>query len=823
VFVSYSRKDALWLERFAVMLRPQVRKRGIELWFDTQIATGRAWRPEIDAAIARAGAALLLVSPDFLASDFIIDLELPALTARKVPLACALLRACDYGAVDALERVQWAHDPVRDGPIAARPDAEIDGAIRDVVAALIDMLHAVQPAAGVAGRRPDTQGRVRFNLPAVAPSFTGREDELAALDKALGSEDRVLITQAVTGLGGVGKSQLAARYAHTRSGAYDLVAWIAAEEGGTGDLARLAARLGLKVEGLSPDERAQLALEWFAETDRRWLLVLDNIESAEQLQGLRPAGEQGRVLVTSRDRTLRQFGPVLAVDVFDEDTATRYLTNRADRPEDQAGARELARALGCLPLALSHAAAYCVEGTSFAEYIALLDGLPAAELFDTHPELSYARTVASTWKPSITAASALAPLAGAALEMAAFLAPDGIPKALFTVLVGDDTIAERKRLADALNALARYCLALVDDDTIGVHRLLQKTVRDTLAVRGDQRPGVHALRAVDEAFPGDVQLPATWPACERLLAHALALANALTDPGDHSSAMLRLLNRACRYLLMIGTFARAIDATAQVLAHATRLLGDEHPHTLTARSNVAFAYWQAGRTADAIALEERVAADRERLFGDEHPDTLTARANLGVSYWQAERTAEAIVLQERVLADHERLLGDEHPDTLKARANLANSYYQAGRTADAIVLQEQVLVDSERLLGDEHPETLTSRANIATSYYQAGRTAEAIALQERVLAERERLLGDEHPSTLTIRNNLAASYADAGRVHDAIAIYEPLLDTIERVLGANHPNTLTLRGNLAHAYRTAGRPDDAARVQPSSGAPTAWP
>lgn len=150
------------------------------------------------------------------------------------------------------------------------------------------------------------------------------------------------------------------------------MAWIGAEDGGIADLARLAVRLDLPVDELAPTDRARAALDWLGGCDRRWLLVLDNVESAEQLTGLLPRGERGRVLVTSRDRTLRQFGPVLAVDVFDEDTATRYLTERAERLDDEPGARELARALRCLPLALAHAAAYCAEGTSFTDYRLLL-------------------------------------------------------------------------------------------------------------------------------------------------------------------------------------------------------------------------------------------------------------------------------------------------------------------------------------------------------------------------------------------------------------------------------------------------------------------
>ena len=76
------------------------------------------------------------------------------------------------------------------------------------------------------------------------------------------------------------------------------------------------------------------------------------------------------------------------------------------RPGDPAGAKRVARALGYLPLALSHAAAYCAEGTSLADYPEVLDALPAQQLFDSSPEVSYTQTVASTWKASIQAASA---------------------------------------------------------------------------------------------------------------------------------------------------------------------------------------------------------------------------------------------------------------------------------------------------------------------------------------------------------------------------------------------------------------------------------
>jgi hypothetical protein len=109
---------------------------------------------------------------------------------------------------------------------------------------------------------------------------------------------------------------------------------------------------------------------------------------------------------------------------------------------------------------------------------------------------------------------------------------------------------------------------------------------------------------------------------------------------------------------------------------------------------------------------EQVTAARERLLGSEHPDTLSAFANLGALYGLAGRTDESIAILERVVDDMGRLLGPKHPDTLTARANLATLYRLSGRTDEAVVILEEVAVGLERLLGPDHPATLTAQANL---------------------------------------------------------------------------------------------------------------
>ena len=672
--------------------------------------------------------------------------------------------------------------------------------------------HVTRELLALSDARPDTAGRVRFNLPTVTALFTGRDEELIRLERALATDEGVVITQAIGGLGGIGKSQLAAAYVRAHVEEYEIVAWVGAEDGAIAQLAQLAARLGVGTDELAPSDRAQLTLAYLAECEQRWLLVLDNVTSAEQLAGLLPGSGNGRVLVTSRDRALRQFGPVLTLGVFDEDTATQYLIDGAQRPDDAAAARLVAQALGCLPLALSHAAAYCAAGTSFAAYLQLLEGLPARELFDSNPEASYTRTVASTWKASIQAATACAPLAADVLELAAQLAPDAITKSLFDVLVNDAGPGARKRLSSAFNALARFSLATVDDATLGVHRLLQKVVRDDAVQRGDHSAAVRALCALTEAFPEDPGQPELWAVSERLLTHVFALADNLRESSDAAVRLIELLNRACHYLGWAERGRRALEASTTALAHADRLLGAEHPSTLIILNHVAGAYQDAGRTIEAIAIYEQLLPILGRVQGAEDPSTLATRHKLAFAYQAAGRAREAIAIYEQLLPIRQRVQGAAHPNTLTTLHELASAYQAAGGASEAIAIYEPLLPLFERVLGAEHPSTLATRHELAFAYRDAGRTRDAAAIYEQLLPIRERVLGAEHPSTLTTRHNLASAYEDAGRTSEAVAIYEQLLSIRERVQGAEHPSTLTTRNNLASAYQDAGSTCDAVAI-----------
>ncbi|HZO30034.1 MAG TPA: toll/interleukin-1 receptor domain-containing protein [Chloroflexota bacterium] len=159
VFISYSHADRRWLKRFQVMLKPLVRRGDIVLWDDTKIRPGDQWRDEIRKALESASVALLLVTPDFLASDFIFEHELPPLLAAArrggLRVLWAAVSASMYSVTEIAE-YQAVNDP-------ARPLDSLNGAARNRT--LVEIAQEVQKAMEDPKFDTHIQDSPRFQVP----------------------------------------------------------------------------------------------------------------------------------------------------------------------------------------------------------------------------------------------------------------------------------------------------------------------------------------------------------------------------------------------------------------------------------------------------------------------------------------------------------------------------------------------------------------------------------------------------------------------------------------------------------------------------------
>jgi len=659
------------------------------------------------------------------------------------------------------------------------------------------------------------------NLPDRADLFVGRAQALAQLDAAFAGPatgdpatpsagGAGVVVQAVHGLGGIGKSTLAARWARDRTGQYNPVWWITADSpaGIDAGLAALAVALQPVLAGWPGEVLRERAVQWLA-THSRWLLILDNVTTPNDIRELLARASGGRYLITSRLATgWHGIAHPVRLDVLSPgealDLLTRILTHDpAAAPDlDLEGLRAVCQELGYLPLAIEQAGAFMAQTTTKpTDYLDLLAAYPAA-MYAAGGETAD-RSIARIWRITLDHL-ADTPLAGNLLRVLAWYAPDDIPSTLLT------NLADPPSVAGALGRLAAYNMITVQAPTstaagtLGVHRLVQAVARTPTADDPHRTPTAiaaardQATTALASALAGDWRDPAQWPTWRPLIAHVDALA-AHTTPDVDTTTTTTLFNRAGAYLESQGAPTRAIALLDRALTDSRRILGDDHPDTLAATNNLAGAYQAAGNLTGAITLLEEAHLDMRQILGPDHPDTLTTTNNLALAYQAAGNLTRAIPLYVQTHADRRRILGDDHPDTLQSAVSLAWAYQAAGGLTRAIQLYEQTLTDRRRILGDDHPDTLTSANNLALAYQAAEDLARAIPLFEQTLADRQRVLGQDHPQTLTSANNLALSYKSAGDLTRAIPLYEQTLADSARVLGEDHPDTKIVRGNLAAA------------------------
>ena len=654
------------------------------------------------------------------------------------------------------------------------------------------------------------------------PRADGFQDRAvaAALDDAAGAGRTTVVTQVVSGMGGVGKTQLAASFAQRMwdERQVDLLAWVPAgsRQAVVSTYARASGDLVLGPEGEAPEEAAERFLAWLASTDRRWLVVLDDLAAADDVGGLWPPDHPtGRTLVTTRrrDAGLLAGRELVEVGVFTEDEAVAYLVGKLP-PGLADDAPGVAADLGLLPLALGHAAAYMVDQDlrcsayrrRLADERRRLTGLFPGErdLFD-----GSTGTVATTWGVSIEAADRAAPfgLARPVLELASLLDPNGIPQAVIATgssrssLDGDGNgngVPSEDDVHDALRALHRFNLVTHDAALVRMHALVQRAVRERLA---DDRLDALARTAADA-------LMEVWPPVDRaddvsrlLRTNALTLRrrrpDALWDPERGAHPVLR---RTSRSLGDAALLADAIRFSRELLDEAVERLGLDHSDTLAISNDLAVWQSDAGELEEAIALLEEVVVDSTRLLGPDHVDTLEARRALGYARGVDGDPAAAVRELRAVLADRTRVVGPEDPDTLVVADQLGYWQGKAGDAVGAVAHLETLVAVVGRVLDPDDRIALGVRGNHAFWLGAAGDPAAAVAALEPVLADVVRVLGAEHRDVSVLRNNLAYWRGEAGDRVGARAALEDLLVDRRRIYGPTHRDTLATRqaiGRLA--------------------------
>ncbi|MEN3336239.1 MAG: hypothetical protein V7641_5604 [Blastocatellia bacterium] len=816
IFFSYAHKDERLRDQMADHLAHLERQGAIERWHDRQIPPSSEWNGEIDARLNAADIILLLITAKFIASHYCYAVEMPRAMerhergeARVIPI---ILRSCDWqdAPFSKLQALPQDGRPVTEWRFLDRAFLNVVEGIKATIAEIKATAMSFR-SASISKEAVDAQPELMFthvwNVPHPRnPNFTGREEDLKVLRDSLfaGKTAALVQTRAITGLGGVGKTQLATEYAYRNGADYDVVWWIRSEDPATlaSDYAGLATRLNLP-EKDAPEQRVVIeAVKNWLWSHRDWLLIFDNAEDATSVRGYIPSGKAGSVIITSRSPNWVGIARPLSVETLPEAEAVEFLLKRT-RQQDEATAKRLAEALGCLPLALEQAGAYIeVSGCTMAHYLELFEKRQREMLQRGKPSTEYPDTVATTWSLSFQNVEHENPAAAELLRLCAFFAPDDIPLKMLTKGAKElpesltATAADDLLLDEALMALRKYSLVEVDNETLTIHRLVQAVIRYTMDEAAFKQWAGDAVHVVNASFPVDSDDVRTWPICAPLLPHAstaLAHAEAIQFASNKTA---RLFNQVGLYLKNRAEYAEAKRMYERAIAIGEATLGPNHPDVAIRLNNLGGVLRAQGDLSGAKALFERAIAIGEAALGPNHPTVAIRLNNLGNVLQDQGDLTGAKALYERAVAIDEAVLSPNHPDVAIDINNLGNVLRAQGDLSGAKALYERAIAIGETAFGLNHPQVALYANNLGGVLRAQGDLSGAKALFERALAISEAALGPNHPTVAIRLNNLGGVLKDQGDLSGAKALYERSLQILRKFLGVDHPSTRTVQENL---------------------------
>ncbi|GAA3444483.1 cytochrome c [Planomonospora venezuelensis] len=702
-------------------------------------------------------------------------------------------------------------------------------------------------------REPDQPTPV-WNIPQRNPSFTGREEMLELLHERLSAGTTAVLPEALHGLGGVGKSQIAIEYCYRHQNDYDLIWWIPSERMPVVRQAfvDLAVHLELNVSEPSvavPAVREALRL---GRPHADWLLIFDNAEDVEEIRRFFPTNGPGKIMITSRSRDWFSHAAPLEVDVFTREEGRELLRLRGPELSLDA-ADELCERLGYLPLAIEQAAVWLSEsGMPIEEYFRLFDE-KRNELLEIEGS---AVPVAVAWNVSFDRLRQSHPAALQLLQVCAFFAPEPIPRSLLTGgrdLEGPPELLKVLRdpieLGRTIRAIGQYALAKVNyrDNTISLHRLVQRVVTSRLT--GDEeelfRHCGHLLLAnADPKAPGD---RAQWAKYQALYPHVYtsrledcddswardlclnmidflylwgdneayrATARRVTETwaavlGPEHDATLAVELRLGRSLRLFADFVPAYRHHLHVRDVLRDRLSPDHERTLEAQGYLGADLRYLGRFEEALETDEHAYTTLRRRFGPDDPLTLEQGHLFAIDLRLNGDPVRARELDREIFGRKEEVLGPDHLSTFSSRAALAIDEMECGDYLKAHRLQERHTNEMRRRYQNSHPAAMDAIALLSVMSRKAGLHDESLKLSEEAMSLFQARYGERYQNTVAISLNHAVNLRHTGDLATSVEIGNKARQDYEGIFGTEHPNTPTADVNVAVSLRLMGQVEKA--------------
>lgn len=665
------------------------------------------------------------------------------------------------------------------------------------------------------------------------------------LDTKFKSERRV----ALTGIGGVGKSQIAIEYCYRFRDrhANSNILWVHASTKERFEQAFKSIARRCKLHGWDDPaiNALDLVYDWLTGNET-WLMVLDNADDKDvffdqrqtiEFQGsdsqraplvmyLPQTSRAGSILITSRNRDTafrltNSVESLADVPYMGKEDAIALLCKRL--PEDHSSdddRLELVELLDYLPLAITQAASYiAVKRTRmtisrYSDFLRKNENILLDDMGDLRRDPTIRNSVLLTWHISFEQISKENRAAAKLLSLMSVFDRQGIPQYL---LQGEDEdgLDFERRLAP----LVEFSLITLEDsgESFQMHRLVQMAIRSWL-----ERQGEIDIWKQDAAELILGSLPSSeyqfWKTWETLLPHSEGALEYVLPNRDSQLLHARILHRTALYFEERGRYDAARERCQRALDIRLDVLGEDDPETayslvLLANSKRLNGY-NGGHEIDEVeAMVRKALGIFERVQGKNSSDSLSARNDLAsilLDTYHDRKKEEATEIFQEVLASSEQSLGLAHTDTLTFMNNLAFAFEKQHKYEESEKLHRRTLETKLRQLGEDDPRTITSMQNLSIVLFGQKRYEEVQVLSQRALDLTVRVLGEEHPNTVVSMARLARVLHVEGNYEQAERHYRKVYNN--RPKQWDDASWDGFLADFAHTLAEQGKHDEAAEI-----------
>jgi len=663
----------------------------------------------------------------------------------------------------------------------------------------------------------------------------------------------------VTGLGGIGKTELCRKYIQEHGDLYDgNIIWFTAET--EQSLHESFIRLAKDVLELSTKDANGGEKDITTVVDevynyfsgRKSLFVFDNAESNKVLEKFMPIRVQQKphILITSRDKDWDFEVELVALNELDEQDAIVFVKKGLGLGQDEHQEQDtikLVTALQRYPLALQQATSFIrqqrmVISYDIPSYLSTLE-VNAKILLDSNiaagPFNSYKNTTFTTWKTTTNRIANIedhGALAIRVLNIISYMGADNIPTKMLCKLEGEEC---GHLVLLAIRLLVKYSMADAQPEncTISIHRLVQEVTRVELKNKLKEEETLwdvlnllysscsnHDSTAVDHSIVA-WNHAANYPV---LIKKYSSLASILTRKlfnlerykeassfGTHAFQLLQLhfdsdnVNllrieiQISKVLFGQGKYSQCVDNCSRLVTRAKPILGEFHEDILEAKYYLAASLRRLGNYSDSMVLLQNILNQQIKVFGKEDVRTINTIMNLATCHHVLGENQAELELYEDIRKKYSSLLGRKHRSVLSATQNSAVLRGNIGRLDKATDILKEIY-KAAQILGEKNTLRLTVGHNLSEFLYHQGKFEEAFEIATYVFDRRKEILGIDHLETLNIWNGLGTLLRCQGKYNEALLIHQNIYRALVKQCGPDHRYSLSAKLGISLVWSEIG-------------------